>query len=210
MGGGQHEKNPVLDHWVCAAVFRHRVGGRCSCGRLAVKTYPADRSSAAGRRRRYPGARDRPKTASFAWRSSGRREQARRQRRDRHRPCREIDARRLHAADGLLGAGHQQVPRPEPALRSRSRSRPGQLCRLHPAGSRHAAIVSGQQRRRARRAAQGQPRQIFVRLGRRGCRRPPVGRAVQAHDRGIDPACSLQGKRAGARRRARWPRLADV
>ena len=161
------------------------------------------------------------KLAGRLRRAGAGREQGRRERAGRHRLRRQVAARRQHAADGLLGARHQQVPRQTTSTYDLERDLvPVIVRRLHPADPGDAARLSAEQRRRADRAAEGEPGQVLLRLGRRGRRRAPRRGDVQGDGRHDDaarartratrrrsPTCSAATCRScstPSRRRCRW------
>ena len=179
-----------------------RSGGSRPCGpRPGQVPVPADQarhSFPAGRPDRHAG----PtlwREALGAARPAGRdRQQGGRRRHGRGRPRRQVQARRLHdAARLVLDTGHRPLADAERALRSgeglhavhhRLRAH-GDFLQSR-AARPHAAGVRG--------AAEGQSRQVSLRLVRHGQHRPSGQRALQAQGRRPRLAArALQGQQPG-------------
>ena len=129
----------------------------------------------------------------------------------RHRPRRQVGARRLHARRRPdRRAGDHPPHGGEAALQHRARSHADRADRARPSDARGVAEVGLQVGEGSDRLRQGQSRQAHQRLVEQRLAGPRRRRAVQVHDRHADPARALSRRRGRDQRSDRRPRRPDV
>ena len=189
---------------------RRRRGVRA--GRLSGPPGPGHRALRGGRHDRH--LRPAPRRAPVAGARAAIRDREPRRRRRQYRGGRgrQGGSRRLHAGDGHgRHARDQCEPLRQDALRRPHRFRARRLCggRAEPDGGQ-SEEREGHERPGLHRRGEGRGAQLQHGLLRQRHVDPPLGRTVQADDRGGDAARALSGQRARGQRPHRRPGRRDV